>query len=107
MRILRPIVEATPNLLAIDDADLIHRRGIGAKSVRDDAPRAAVFLHDALHKFQRRSPVPLGRDHRFQDLPFVIDRPPEIAQLAVDLHEDLNRQEILSQCDSIVRSPHF
>ncbi len=50
---------------------------------------AAIFLHDALQKLQRRSLVPLRRDHRFQNLAFVIDRPPEIAELAVDLHKDL------------------
>jgi hypothetical protein len=48
MRVFRPIVEATTNLVAIDVADLAHRSGIGAKPVGDDAPRAAIFLHDAL-----------------------------------------------------------
>ena len=37
-----------------------------------------------------RSLVPLRGDHRFQNLAFVIDSPPEIAELAVDLHEHLN-----------------
>src|SRR5271166_1800751 len=86
MRVFRPIIEPMPNLLAIDVADLAHRRGIGGKPVGDDAARAAIFLHDALEKLQRRSLVPLRPDHRFQ---FVIDRPPEIAELAVDLHKDL------------------
>src|SRR5271166_3612064 len=89
MRVFRPIIEPMPNLLAIDVADLAHRRGIGGKPVGDDAARAAIFLHDALEKLQRRSLVPLRRDHRFQYLAFVIDRPPEIAELAVDLHKDL------------------
>src|SRR5208282_3052496 len=70
-------------------ADLSHRGGIGAKPVGDDAPRPAIFLHDALQKLQRRSLVPLRRDHRFQNLALVIDSPPEIAELAVDLHKDL------------------
>ncbi len=31
MRVFRPIIEAMPNLLAIDVADLAHRRGIGGR----------------------------------------------------------------------------
>ena len=88
MRVFRPIVEATTNLVAIGIADLLHCRGIGAKPVGDDAPRLAIFLHDPLQKPQRRSLVPLRGDHRFQNLAFVIDSSPEIAELAVDLHKD-------------------
>src|SRR5271156_1996054 len=75
--------------MAIDVANLFYRRGIGAKPVGDDAPRPAISLHDALQKLQRRSLAPLRGDHRFQNLAFVIDSPPEIAELAVDLHKDL------------------
>src|SRR5580704_12754061 len=88
MRVFRPIVEATTNLVAIGVADLLHCRGIGAKPVCDDAPRAAIFLHDPLQKLQRRSLVTLRGDHRLQNLAFVIHSPPEIAELAVDLHKD-------------------
>jgi len=73
----------------ICDANLVHRRGIRAKSVSDDAARLAVFLHDPLEKLQRRSLIPLRRDHRLQDLAFMVDGTPEIAELAVDPHEDL------------------
>jgi hypothetical protein len=59
MGVFRPIVEATTNLLAIGVADLFHRRGIGVKPVGDDDPRAAIFLHDALEKLQRRGLIPL------------------------------------------------
>src|SRR5271169_3712366 len=89
MRILRAIVEPTTDLLAIGVADLFHRRAIRAKPVRDDAPRTAKCLHDALKKLQRRSLVPLRSDDRFQNLAFMIDGAPEIAELAVDLHEHL------------------
>ena len=33
--------------------------------------------------------VPLRGGHRLQNLAFMIDSPPEIAELAVDLHKDL------------------
>src|SRR5271166_4504400 len=89
MRVFRAIVVPTTNYLAIRVADLSHRSGIGAKPVGDDAPRPAIFFHDALQKLQRRGLVPLRRDHGFQNLALVIDSPPEIAELAVDLHKDL------------------
>src|SRR5208337_465057 len=89
MRVFRPIVEATTNLVAFDVANLAHRGGIGGKPVGDAAPRPAIFLHDPLQKLQRRGLVPLRGDHCFQYLAFVIDSPPEIAELAVDLHKDL------------------
>jgi hypothetical protein len=54
-----------------------------------DAQRSAIFLHDALEKLQRRGLVPLRRDDHFQDLAFMVDSAPEIAELAVDLHECL------------------
>ena len=89
MRLFRPIVEAATDLVAIGAADLLHCRGIGAKPVGDDVPRSAIFLHDPLQKLQRRSLVPLRSDHRFQNLAFVVDCPPETAELAVDLHKVL------------------
>src|SRR5271168_905589 len=52
-------------------------------------PRSAVPLHDPLEKLQRRSLVPLRSDDRFQNLAFMIDGAPEIAEFAVDLHEHL------------------
>ena len=72
MRVFRAVVEPTANLVAVDVADLFHRCGIRAKPVGDDAPRLAVFLHDALQKLERRSLVPLRGDYRFQNLAFVI-----------------------------------
>ena len=89
MRILGAIVEPTTGLLAIGVADLFHRRGIRAKPVGDDAQRSAIFLRDALEKLRRRGLVPLRRGYRFQDLAFMLDSAPGIAQLAVDLHERL------------------
>jgi hypothetical protein len=89
MRILRAIVESVTDLLAIGVADLLHRRGIGAKPFGDDLPRSSVLLHDALKKLQHRRLVSLCSDDRSQNLAFMIDGAPEIAELAVDLHERL------------------
>ena len=43
----------------------------------------------ARYKLQRRSLVPLRRDYSLQDFAFMVDGAPEVAELAVDLHEDL------------------
>jgi hypothetical protein len=87
--VFRAVVEPTANLVTVGIADLFHRCGIRAKPVSDDALGSAIFLHDALQKLERRSLVPLRGHHRFQNLAFVIDSPPEIAELAVDLHKHL------------------
>jgi hypothetical protein len=77
MRILRPIVELTANLLSIGDADVFHRRGIRAKPIGRDGLGAVIFLHDALQKLQRCSLVPLRGDQaalsRFGDHAFQKD----------------------------------
>ena len=89
MRVFRAVVEPTANLVTVDVADLFHRCGIRAKPVGHDAPRLAIFLHNALQKLERCGLVPLRRDHGFQNLAFVIDSPPQVAELAVDLHKHL------------------
>ena len=58
---------------AVGVADLFHRHGIRAKPLGDDAPRLAIFLHDALQELERCGLVPLRGDHRFENLAFVID----------------------------------
>src|SRR5208282_4969025 len=89
MRILGAIVEPATDLLAIGVADLSHRRRVSAKPVGHELPRSAVFLHDALEKLHRRRLVSLRSDDRFQDLAFMVDSAPEIAELSVDLHKHL------------------
>ncbi len=89
MRVLRPIVEAATDLLAIGVADLLHGRRISAKPVGDERPRSAELLHDALEKLQRCGLIPLRRDHRLQDLAFMVDGAPEMAEHAADLHKHL------------------
>jgi len=89
MRVPRPIVEAATDLLAIGVADLLRRRRMSAKPVGDDRPRSAELLHHALEKLPRRGLVRLRSDLRLQDLAFMVDCAPEIAELAVDLHKHL------------------
>ena len=49
----------------------------------------AIFLHDSLEQLQRRGFVPLCRNHRLQDLAFMVNSAPEVAELAIDLHKHL------------------
>ena len=59
------------------------------KPISDDAARSPVFLHDPLEKLQRRGFVSPRGDHSLQDLALMVDCAPQIAELAVDLHEHL------------------
>src|ERR1700751_271518 len=107
MRILRPIVETATDLVPIRDSNFIHRSRIDPKTVGDDDPRSAVFLHDPLEKFQCCSLVSLRRDHALQDLALVIDGAPKITKPAVDLHKEVSgaeefRPRALSEPDVIL-----
>jgi len=48
-----------------------------------------MLLHCFLEKLQSSLLIPRLRHEALQDLAFVIDSAPEIASLAVDLHEHL------------------
>ena len=90
MRILRSIVEPTADLVPLArNTDFVHRRRICPKPIGDDATRTPVCLHDPLEKFQRRRLVSPRGDPCLQHLAFVVDGAPQIAELAVDLHEHL------------------
>src|SRR5208282_1655576 len=90
MRILCAIVEPTADLVPLgSNTDLVHRRRICPKPIGDDAAGSPVFLHDPLENFERRSLVPSCGDYCLQDLALMVDRAPQITELAVDLHERL------------------
>ena len=78
MRVLRPIVEASADLVPTGCADFIHRHRISPKRVGDDAPRSAMCLHDPLEKLQRGSLVPPCGDHGLEDLAFMVDCAPQV-----------------------------
>jgi len=58
---------------------------VRAKPVAYDGLGAAVFLQDALRKLRCGGLVPLRGDHGLQSFAFVIDGPPEMAELVIDL----------------------
>jgi hypothetical protein len=55
---VRPNLPERFRIVPIRDSYFNHRRGIRTKTVDDDDPWSAVFLHDPLEKLQRDSPVP-------------------------------------------------
>ena len=70
-------------------ANLLHGRTIRTEFVCDDDFRIAVSFHCFPEEFQGCCLVPLLGRIGFQNLAFVIDRPPQVVRLAADLHKDL------------------
>ena len=48
-----------------------------------------MFSHQFPKEFQRCFAIPALRDVTFEHFAFVVNRPPQVVRLAVDLHEDL------------------
>jgi len=74
-------------------ADRLQRRAKGAQQIGDNTLRLAVPPHRFLQEFQRCFLVPRLRHEALQNLAFMIDRPPGIMALAVDLHENSSRRQ--------------
>ena len=84
MRILGPIVEPTPGLLARFVSDHFHRCPVGAKAVCHHLEWITVSLHRFLQKPQRSFAIPLLCDKCLKDFSFVINGSPEVVGFAVD-----------------------
>ena len=106
MRILGAIVEPTTGLLAMGVADLFHRRGIRAKPVGATLSGWPYFFMMRLRNFSAAA-LSRCRDDRLQDLAFMVDSAPEIAELAVDLHERLIQMPPPLRIPAHVRYPPF
>jgi hypothetical protein len=79
MRIFGSVVEPTSTHLASLNADIPHRRAVGAQPIGHDGLRPA--LHRALQNRQGRPAIPAFRGKDLQHLTFVIDGTPEIVHL--------------------------
>ncbi len=89
MGILGSIVKPATALLRCDIPDHLHRGGVRTKPVGYDRKRAAVTLHRALQKLQRSPAIPaLGREN-LEYFAFVINGPPKIVCLPIDLDKHL------------------
>src|SRR6056297_1742608 len=88
VRILGPVVQPATRLLPVDCSDFFQSGTVGLKSVRHDDLGLTVLAHCLLKEFQRGLLVACLRHKAFEHFAFVIDGPPKIMPLAVDLHED-------------------
>ena len=87
--ILGPIILPATDVAASEVADLPHRRAVGAQPVGDNDFGTAVALRGFLEEFQGGGLVPRLADEELQHLALVIDGPPKIVELTVDLHKNL------------------
>ena len=87
--VLCAIVEPAAYFLSISVSQLLHRRTIGAETVRDNDARGAVTLQRFLQELQRRGLVPPRGHEGFRHLALRVDRVPEVAAFTVHAHEDL------------------
>ncbi len=89
VRILSPIVEPASGRLPSAGADFAQGGSIGPEFVGHDLLSSAMFAHCFLQEFQRGLLVSGLRNEAFKHLAFVIDSPPQIMCVAIDLHEHL------------------
>ena len=89
MAVFDPVVLPSPHLAAALIAKIAHRSRIGPKPVGHDFLRLTMSFQRFAQELQSCLFVPLFRDIAFKNLSFVIDRPPQIMRLAVDLHKHL------------------
>ena len=86
MGVLRAIVSQTTSFAIIPSAQILDSGVIGSQPIGDDALRPTMPPHRFPEEFQRGFSV-AGLGHRaFENLALVIDGPPEVVRLAVDLH---------------------
>ncbi len=86
MAVLDPVVGPAADLLFFLVAQVFHRRAVGSKAVSRDCFRQAMPLQRVLHKVQCSVFIAGPGDIAFQDFALLIDRPPEINHLAIELH---------------------
>src|SRR6056297_880336 len=89
VRVLRSVVRPASGFLPIRRTQVLQRRAVGAQLVCHENLYATVLIHRFSEEFQSRLLVPGLRDEALQDLALVIDSPPKVMPLPVDLHEDL------------------
>ena len=85
VRILTPIVQPTAGFLASGRSDLPQCSAVGPKLVGHENICRTMFLDGFIEKFQRSFLVPRLRHEAFQHLAFMVDGPPQVMPLAIDL----------------------
>jgi hypothetical protein len=89
MRILRPVVEAATDLVAVGIADLFVAAQYEQNPSVTIFPGRPYLFMIRLRNFSAAALSRFAVTTASKNLPFVIDSAPEIAELAVDLHKHL------------------
>jgi len=88
VRVLGAIVGPATGFLLVADAKLTQRRAIGSQTIRHELISGAVPLQCFLEEFQCCFLISRFGHEALENLAFMIDRPPKVVLLAVDLHKD-------------------
>src|SRR3546814_3293824 len=83
------LFRSAAHLAAIEISQLTHRCRIGSQPVGDDCLSPAVPLQRFLQERQSCRFVALSSDVTLEDFAFVVDSPPQVVSLTVDLYEHL------------------
>ena len=89
MGILHSVIQPTTRFLLVCDTNLFKRSAERCHPVRHNNFRTAILTHCFLKEFQGSFLIAHLCDVAVQNLTFMIDGPPKIVFLAVDLHEHL------------------
>lgn len=84
-----PVVESSARRLQVAAANVIQGRSARRKAIGHHGLGPAVPYPGLLDELQRRGLTPRLAGVGFQDLALMIQRPPEVVDLAADLHVDL------------------
>ncbi len=88
MAVFGPVVRPAPHLLFAGVTKLSHRSFVRGETIGGDLSGRTVAFERLLHEPQRCLLVALLGDIALEDLALLIDRAPQVVQLAVDLHVD-------------------
>jgi hypothetical protein len=89
MRILCAIIQPAASFLPVVVPNNSHRSAIGPQFVGHDDPWLTVAFHRFPLEFQRCFTISPLRNLGFQHFTFVINGPPKVMHLSVDLYENL------------------
>ena len=87
--VLDPVVGPATNLLFVLTAKIGHGGPIGSKPVRCDCCRQSVATQRLLREGESQRFIPGFGDVALQDLALVVDRPPEVDHLSIELYVHL------------------
>ena len=106
MRVLDPIIQPAAHLPAVQISQIPHRRWIGFQAIGNDRLGLSMTFQRLLQECQGRSFIPLSGDVALEDLALMINRPPQVMPLAVDVgYAALRVTNTSSRCHFHCRKP--